>query len=131
MDKAQELTQMSHRGSFQGYEKGVKRRFAMENNTYKSVKLALLVLTGIFLFASALPAKVLAGSSREKVNTDRLGIAIKGYDPVAYFTAGRPVKGSREFEYEWQDAKWHFSSAANRDKFVANPQAYAPQYGGF
>ncbi len=102
----------------------------MENIT-RSAKLALFIIAGIFLFTSTLPAKILAGSSKEKVNTDRLGVAIKGYDTVAYFTEGKAVKGKNEFEYEWQDAKWLFSSAANRDKFVANPQAYAPQYGGF
>ena len=103
----------------------------MVNSTYNGVKWALLVLAGIFLFTSALPAKIFADGPKEKVNSDRLGIAIKGYDPVAYFTEGRPVKGTAEFEYEWQDAKWRFASPDNRDKFVANPQAYAPQYGGF
>jgi len=103
----------------------------MGNTTSKAVKLALLIITGIFLFTSVQPTQVLAGSSDKKVNTNWLGIAIKGYDTVAYFTEGRAVKGNKEFEFEWQDAKWRFASAANRDKFAANPQAYAPQYGGF
>ena len=67
----------------------------------------------------------------KKINTNWLGVAIKGYDPVAYFTEGRAVKGKKEFEYKWQDAKWRFSSAANRDKFAADPPAYAPKYGGY
>ena len=57
--------------------------------------------------------------------------AIKGYDPVAYFTEGRPVKGSGEFEYEWMGADWRFASAENRNAFAADPEKYAPQYGGY
>lgn len=59
------------------------------------------------------------------------GLAIKGTDPVAYFTEGRAVAGNASFTYNWKGATWRFSSAANRDKFAANPTAYAPQYGGY
>ena len=59
------------------------------------------------------------------------GLAIRGTDPVAYFTDGRPVEGSAEFELEWNGATWRFSSAAHRDLFRADPQRYAPQYGGY
>lgn len=59
------------------------------------------------------------------------GLAIRGADPVAYFTEGAAVKGSADFEYTWNGATWHFSSAANLDTFKANPEAYAPQYGGY
>jgi hypothetical protein len=66
-----------------------------------------------------------------KVNTGSDGVAIHGYDVVAYFLEGRAVRGTSEFEHEWQDAKWHFASATNKDLFVANSERYAPQYGGF
>lgn len=59
------------------------------------------------------------------------GVAIEGYDPVAYFKAGKPVKGSKEFTAKHEGATWRFASTANRDAFAANPQSYAPQYGGF
>ncbi len=59
------------------------------------------------------------------------GVAISGYDPVAYFTEGRPVKGSQEFAYDWLGATWHFASAEHRDLFAADPVKYAPQYGGY
>ncbi len=58
-------------------------------------------------------------------------VAVSGYDPVAYFTDGRPVEGSSEFETMYQGATWRFSSQANLDAFVADPLAYAPQYGGY
>jgi len=59
------------------------------------------------------------------------GLALRGYDPVAYFTEGRPVKGHKEFTYEYAGAHWRFASAGNRDLFAADPEKYAPQYGGF
>ena len=58
-------------------------------------------------------------------------VAIRGADPVAYFTEKRYVPGSADFTYEWADATWQFASADNRDVFALNPEQYAPQYGGF
>ena len=57
--------------------------------------------------------------------------AIDGYDPVAYFTDGAPRKGSPEHTLEWNGAKWHFASAANRAAFEREPERYAPQFGGY
>jgi len=59
------------------------------------------------------------------------GLAIDGYDPVAYFLDGRPVEGRREFSFAWRGATWRFASAAHRDLFASRPEAYAPQYGGY
>ncbi|PLK42421.1 YHS domain-containing (seleno)protein [Emticicia sp. TH156] len=59
------------------------------------------------------------------------GIAINGYDPVAYFTENKAVKGSETFGYQWHEATWLFSSQANLDAFKADPARYAPQFGGF
>ncbi len=58
-------------------------------------------------------------------------LAIKGYDPVAYFTDGKPVRGLPELEYRWDDYRWHFASAAHRDMFKADPVRYAPQFGNY
>ena len=57
--------------------------------------------------------------------------AVSGYDAVAYFTEGKPVKGKSEFKTEYKGAEWHFASQANLDAFKANPDKYAPQYGGY
>ena len=59
------------------------------------------------------------------------GIAVRGTDVVAYFTEGRPVAGRAEFSHAWRGATWRFASAANRDRFAADPERYAPAYGGF
>ena len=57
--------------------------------------------------------------------------AIRGYDPVAYFTAGKPVKGDKTFSLHWKDADWYFSSKENLNSFAKSPEKYAPQYGGY
>jgi len=59
------------------------------------------------------------------------GVAIDGADPVAYFTEGKPVEGKREFSAEWNGATWRFASAEHRALFLADPEHYAPQYGGY
>ncbi len=59
------------------------------------------------------------------------GVAIKGYDPVAYFTEGRPVKGSAEFAQAWLGATWPFANAKHRVAFAANADKYMPQFGGY
>lgn len=59
------------------------------------------------------------------------GAAISGFDPVAYFTVGHPVRGSSSYAIVWKGARWQFSSAENLARFEANPRAYAPQYGGY
>lgn len=58
-------------------------------------------------------------------------VAVGGYDPVAYFTDNMPVKGDSRFVAPFKGAQWHFASAANRDRFIADPERYAPQYGGY
>jgi len=60
-----------------------------------------------------------------------LRLAIKGYDPVSYFTPGKSMPGSVDISYEWDGARWQFANAAHRDLFQSNPEAYAPQYGGY
>ena len=62
---------------------------------------------------------------------DETRLAISGYDPVAYFTDGKPVPGVSEFEYVWHNAGWRFASAAHRDLFVKDPGHYAPQFDGY
>ena len=65
------------------------------------------------------------------VNITADGVAIKGYDPVAYFTDGRPVQGLESLQYQWQDAKWLFATDEHLEMFKQNPSKYAPQYGGY
>jgi len=85
-------------------------------------------------FVAATPAATMfarAGWSETPQVYAEDGIAIDGTDPVAYFTEGRPVAGSSAHEVMWQGATWRFSSEENRAAFDADPEAYAPQYGGW
>ena len=59
------------------------------------------------------------------------GLAIRGYDAVAYYQQSAPVKGFSQFSYQWRGATWLFASTENRDRFQAEPDRYAPQYGGY
>ena len=95
-------------------------------------RLALMpVVLAVALGLSGAVGPAHAGSA---MSTSFLGdgwAAISGYDPVAYFTMGKPVEGSQEFTHEWLGVTWRFASAEHRDLFAAAPVKYAPQYGGY
>ncbi len=67
----------------------------------------------------------------DPINKSFTGLALKGYDPVAYFTESKPVKGSKDFSFKWMDAVWRFASEGNLAQFKQEPEKYAPQYGGY
>lgn len=85
---------------------------------------------GTAAFVTA-PAVAVAQSSPLAVNTDAAGLALHGYDAVAYFNAGRPTVGDARFSTTFEGARYQFASAANLEAFRANPVAYAPVFGGF
>ena len=66
-----------------------------------------------------------------KLNTDTGGLALRGFDAVAYFAVDNAVRGDAKYEYIWNGAKWLFASEENMRKFQASPEAYAPQFGGY
>ncbi len=72
-----------------------------------------------------------AYAGQDPVYQSFFGTAIDGTDPVSYFEEGRPIEGDSAFTHEWNGATWRFASTANRDRFAAEPEAYAPQYGGY
>lgn len=72
-----------------------------------------------------------AWASKDPVYQSFFGTAIDGTDPVSYFTEGRPIEGKSDITLEWNGATWRFASTENRDRFAANPDKYAPQYGGY
>jgi YHS domain-containing protein len=83
------------------------------------------------LLLASLAILSVATLQAQKVNKSWTGLAIDGYDPVAYFTENKPVKGDRRFEHRHNGATYRFASAANRDLFAKDPGKYAPQYGAF
>ncbi len=102
------------------------RRMAM----LEKPRMLLAILIALLVIIVALSCAQRA-ESLPQINTDKDGLAIKGYDPVAYFTLGKPTKGIPEFEHEWMGAKWRFASARHLELFKSDPEKYAPQYGGY
>jgi len=86
--------------------------------------LALAVLIAVFI-GPAGPALAIDPVFNES------GAAIRGYDPVAYFTQNEPVEGNPEYTADYRGVQWRFASAENREMFAADPEKYAPQYGGY
>ncbi len=91
----------------------------------------LIALTLAGLARAAEPINTFGAGGSFFSDPKRTGVAIRGYDPVAYFTDSRPVPGKDEFTTEWMGAKWKFASQDHLDKFKADPAKYAPQYGGY
>ena len=88
------------------------------------------ILTAALLAALAGPAALSAKTAPVYTGTFS-GVALSGYDPVAYFTRHAPVKGSDGFKTTYNGAEWHFADAADLATFKGNPAKYAPQYGGY
>ncbi len=86
------------------------------------------LLGGLALSVSLTGAALAAGV---EVNASSTGLALQGYDPVAYFTEGAPTKGSYKITSVYEDTTYRFSSEANKATFEADPEAYLPKYGGY
>ncbi|HMJ68576.1 MAG TPA: YHS domain-containing (seleno)protein [Cyclobacteriaceae bacterium] len=84
---------------------------------------------GILVFVLVLTFGASYAQVTSYFNTD--GVAIRGYDPVAYFSESAPVQGSKEFSYTWKGTEWRFKNNANLEVFKSNPEKYAPQFGGW
>ena len=85
----------------------------------------------IFLAVLLMFSQLHMALAETSISSDKKGVAIDGYDAVAYFVEGKPALGSEKITHVWQGASWRFASVENRDKFAANPEKYAPQYGGY
>lgn len=85
-----------------------------------------------FLFLTLLSLNVISQTTKrqQEYNLEK-GLAIQGYDPVAYFTNNKAIKGKKELAANFEGVIYYFSSAANKDAFVKNPRKYEPQYGGW
>ena len=81
----------------------------------------------LVLLAAATPF----ATSITLVAAETVPLAIKGYDPVAYFTTATPARGLAEIEYEWDEHRYRFSRAEHRELFKADPVRYAPQFANF
>jgi len=73
----------------------------------------------------------LHGQAKPKISVDANGLGLRGYDPVAYFTEGKPMKGDPQFSSSYGGATYEFKSAENKTAFDKEPAKYLPQYGGY
>ena len=107
---------------------------APEISKYRHLSIYLLVMTILaVLFVTYIVRNQIAPLSWRwwgSVNTSE-GVAIAGYDAVAYHDLGEALKGHVTFSYFWNDAHWHFVSSENQQRFSQSPEDYAPQYGGY
>jgi YHS domain-containing protein len=111
--------------AFFGTLRRLARRGLAHQGLARHALLRIAIAIAVVIAIAASPA-AWAGEYFEKG-----GVAIRGYDPVAYFTLGKPVKGSAAHRLEHQGSTFLFASAANRDTFARDPGKYAPQYGGY
>jgi YHS domain-containing protein len=97
----------------------------------KSHRLAFAVpfLAVILLLASPLHAGVPGSTS--PINVDAQGLALRGYDPVAYFEGGKPNRGTEKLSASYGGARYLFASESHRKLFLQNPKKYIAEYGGF
>jgi len=87
----------------------------------KKLLVALMVVAAVSTIAGA----------KDLQNLDSNGVAIQGYDPVAFFTDNRPVKGNPQFQSDYHGAKYYFTSAEHKAAFDEKPAKYEPQFGGY
>src|SRR5271156_6667735 len=97
----------------------------------KQYGVSFAVLAGLALALPVLAPNAQAGLTERIVVDWHTGLAISGYDPVAFFTDGKPMPGSPDFELHYGGAVWRFANIGNRAAFAAQPDVYMPQYGGY
>lgn len=88
---------------------------------------AVLILVGLALA----PAPIRAATTERVVTNRHTGLAIDGFDPVAYFVDGTPLLGRAGLEHRFAGVGWRFRNEGNRAAFAANPEVYAPRFGGY
>src|SRR5262249_10582457 len=99
---------------------------------YLSYYMKQLIPSAFLLLIFSITASAQSTEVRKKqFNLERSGLAIRGYDPVAYFTAGKAVDGKKDISLEYEGATYRFATIADRDAFKADPGKYEPQYGGW
>jgi hypothetical protein len=97
------------------------REFAMPNLSRRSAIRGFVLLAAGSTFPTA----------SWSVAAEEVPLAIQGYDPVAYFTDGKPTQGKPEIEYGWDEHRYRFSTPEHRELFKADPVRYVPQFGNF
>ena len=98
---------------------------------FRIVKVLAVAAVTLWVSACATRTGVIATARPITPLRAPLGLALHGYDPVAYFDEQRPIKGSLALVQHWRGAEWRFANAQHLADFTANPEHFAPQYGGY
>ena len=85
----------------------------------------------MFVTAALMVMALVTVNAQKAAVFNEKGVAVHGYDVVAYFTKGKPVKGDSKFSFNWNNVAWYFADQQDADLFKADPAKYAPQYGGY
>jgi YHS domain-containing protein len=100
----------------------------------RRLRLVLVGLAALLLVVVAVVIRVAVRPAQEVTslwNSTDMAVALGGYDTVAYFTVGKPLKGSPKYKHRWAGATWFFANKGHLNKFVDEPELYVPQFGGF
>ena len=100
----------------------------MTHRFYRFVSVAVLLVVAMGL---ALAPTQVSAQTKTLVNADTNGVGLHGYDPVAYFTDGKAVKGDPQYHSKYDGATYYFQSADDKEVFDKEPERYAPEYGGY
>jgi YHS domain-containing protein len=100
-----------------------------ESRVFKFLFIIVILIMTVALSSSKLHAQKSGNASFN--NLDANGVILDGYDPVAFFTDNKPVKGNAAFQYNYEGATYYFASAEHRDAFKARPEKFKPQFGGW
>src|SRR5215469_13850563 len=100
----------------------------MPHRFYRFVSVAAVLFVAMSL---TLAATQVSGQTKTRVNADANGVGLHGYDPVAYFTDRKAVKGDPQYHSKYDGATYYFQSADDKAAFDKEPERYAPQYGGY
>ena len=103
----------------------------MYRTLFQSFAAALMSATALSAFIAAPAAQAGIKGSTSEVNVDERGVALGGYDPVAYFDSGKPTRGLDTISASYGGARYLFATAKHRKAFLANPRNYVPEFGGF
>src|SRR5277367_3420496 len=103
----------------------------MRDTIFRPFLALLIVATTQAGLVLTMPASAGVPGSHSQVNLDGNGVALRGYDPVAYFDGGKPTHGVAEIFTSYGGARYLFSSEAHRTAFLQDPKKYIPQFGGF
>ena len=92
--------------------------------------ISVLLVSVMITACAATPGKVSQTEPVDELNLQH-GVALKGYDPVAYFINGAPTQGTEQYSFVYKGVTYRFASAENLERFKADPEKYLPRYGGY